>query len=53
MTRTSGAVAAASKKRSEERIDGIVALVMAIKRRHATSEPEPSTYETRGLLVVG
>ena len=40
-----------SKKKSPERIDGIVALVMAIDR--ATTQPQfMSVYETRGLLTL-
>ncbi len=42
-----------SKKKSTEKIDGIVALIMAVGR--ATSQPGTGTsvYEKRGLLVVG
>ncbi len=38
-----------SKKKSRERIDGIVALIMALDR--ATTQPT-SVYETRGLFWV-
>ena len=41
-----------SKKKSAERIDGIVALVMAIGRMIVQPEEKPSVYETRGVLVV-
>ncbi len=40
-----------SKKKSTERIDGIVAGVMALGRALLTSERR-SVYETRGLLFV-
>ena len=41
-----------SKKKSTERIDGIVALVMAIGRA-IVREPEPvSIYETQGVLLL-
>ena len=40
-----------SKKKSTERIDGIVALIMAIDR--ATTQSEfSSIYETRGILTL-
>jgi hypothetical protein len=40
-----------SKRKSVERIHGIVALVMAVDR--ATTQPqEVSVYEGRGLLVL-
>ncbi len=44
-----------SKKKSTERIDGIVAAVMALGRymQRDASEPERSVYEDRGLLVLG
>jgi len=41
-----------SKKKSTERIDGIVALVMAIGRMIAQPEPKASVYETRGALIL-
>ena len=39
-----------SKKRSTERIDGIVAGIMALGR--AMLPPKVSVYETRGMLVL-
>ena len=41
-----------SKKKSVERIDGIVALIMGLER--ATTQPPPfrSVYETRGMIVI-
>ena len=39
-----------SKKRSVERIDGIVAGIMAVGRRCAIEEKRPSVYEKRGLI---
>lgn len=41
-----------SKKRSAEKIDGIVALVMAIGRAQVRAEAGPSVYETRGILTL-
>jgi phage terminase large subunit-like protein len=41
-----------SKKKSIERIDGIVALIMALDRASTQPAPERSVYETRGLLSV-
>ena len=41
-----------AKERKENKIDGIVAAIMALKRASAGEEP-PSVYETRGLLVFG
>jgi len=41
-----------SKKKSIERIDGIVALIMALDRASTQPPPETSVYETRGLLYV-
>jgi phage terminase large subunit-like protein len=41
-----------SKKKSIERIDGIVALIMALDRASTQPPPERSVYETRGLLYV-
>jgi len=41
-----------SKKKSNERIDGIVAAIMALGRAMATPPHKPSVYETRGLLVI-
>ena len=40
-----------SKKKSTERIDGIVALIMAIDRATTQSESS-SVYETRGILTL-
>ena len=39
------------KERSTERIDCIVALIMALGRLTAAEEAKPSVYETRGVLV--
>lgn len=39
------------KSRSSERIDGIVALCIAIARQVA-GEDDTSVYETRGLMVI-
>ncbi len=41
-----------SKKKSTERIDGIVALVMAIGRAIATGPTQSSVYEERGMLIL-
>lgn len=41
-----------SKKRSFEKIDGAVALIMAIGRMMVHSGPSESIYEGRGLLVL-
>jgi len=40
-----------SKKKSTERIDGIVALIMALDRA-TTQSPFASVYDTRGLLSL-
>jgi phage terminase large subunit-like protein len=40
-----------SKKKSTERIDGIVAAIMAIARWAASPEPKASVYEERGVLA--
>lgn len=41
-----------SKKKSRERIDGIVALIEAIGRAIVAREPEVSVYDGRGLVEV-
>lgn len=41
-----------SKRKSTGRIDGIVALAMAIGRAINTEQAGPSVYETRGLLTL-
>jgi phage terminase large subunit-like protein len=41
-----------SKKYSRERIDGVVALIMAIGRAELAEKPETSVYERRGLIDV-
>ena len=41
-----------SKKKSIARIDGIMALIMALDRASTQPPPEQSVYETRGLLYV-
>lgn len=40
-----------SKKKSSEKIDGVVALIMALGRAMVRETPGQSVYETRGLLV--
>jgi len=40
------------KEKSAQRIDGIVALVMAVGRASASSGPFKSVYETRGILSL-
>lgn len=40
------------KEKSTERIDGAVALIMAIGRAMVHGAPEPSIYESEGLLIV-
>ena len=42
-----------TKKKSTERIDGIVALVMALGRAITIAEPKKSIYETRGIIQLG
>jgi phage terminase large subunit-like protein len=42
-----------SKKHSTEKIDGIVALIMALGRAMVLPEKQPSVYESRGALVYG
>ena len=41
-----------SRNKSSEKIDGIVATVMAIGRMHSKPFKAPSVYEKRGLLVL-
>jgi phage terminase large subunit-like protein len=41
-----------SKKKSIERIDGIVAMIMAVDRASTQPPPEKSIYETRDMLWV-
>lgn len=41
-----------SKAKSTERVDGIVALIMAIARASVSEGDGSSVYETRGLLIV-
>ena len=41
-----------SKKKSIERIDGIVALIMAIDRATTTQSEFSSVYEARGILTL-
>lgn len=41
------------KGKSRERIDGIVALVMALSRAIVQGEAKPSVYRERGLRVIG
>ena len=41
-----------SKKKSFERIDGIVALIMALARAAGQPLPPPSVYTRRGVLAV-
>lgn len=40
------------KKKAQERIDGIVALIMAIGRASVHKEAAPSVYADRGLLFI-
>ena len=40
------------KARSTEKIDGIVALVMAIGRAMFSDRPQRSLYESRGLVIL-
>jgi len=42
-----------SKKRSPEKIDGIVMLIMALGRALVSAGPKVSVYESRGLTVLG
>ncbi len=42
-----------SKKKSTERIDGIVALIMALDRATTCDPPFKSVYATRGMLFIG
>lgn len=42
-----------NKAKAGEKIDGIVALIMAIGRAIAEAPPAPSIYEERGLLTIG
>ena len=39
-----------SKKKSTERIDGIVAAIMALGRAMLRTEDGPSVYDTRGVI---
>jgi phage terminase large subunit-like protein len=41
-----------SKKKSKEKIDGIVALVMAFNRYIAHSQPRKSKYETKDPITM-
>ena len=41
-----------SKRKSHEKIDGIVALIMALARAIAATEAGPSKYESEDLVVV-
>ena len=41
-----------SKKKSPEKIDGIVSAIMALGRTMAANEPKGSVYEGRGLITV-
>lgn len=40
------------KERSTEKIDGAVALIMALDRAIRCGGPEPSVYDTRGILFI-
>ena len=42
-----------SKRRSSEKIDGVVATVMALGRATVAKPPFRSVYEDRGILVLG
>jgi phage terminase large subunit-like protein len=41
-----------SKRKSQEKIDGVSALANAANRAIAEQETPPSVYETRGVLFV-
>lgn len=41
------------RKRSSEKIDGIVAAIMAIRGIMVREEKKPSVYETRGIITLG
>ena len=41
-----------SRRKSSERIDGVVALINAIGRAAVDSRQRESVYQTRGLLIV-
>ena len=41
-----------SKKKSQEKIDGLVALVMALGRANVRTEPTKSVYSAGGLSFV-
>ena len=41
-----------SKKKSKEKIDGIIMLVMNIGRAMVTAGPVESVYETRGIITI-
>ncbi len=43
---------APAKKRSAEKIDGVVAAVMCIAVAHSTVEDGPSVYEERGIVEI-
>lgn len=43
----------ASKKKSTEKIDGIIATVMAIGRAIATPDEDESVYDERGAIAIG
>jgi phage terminase large subunit-like protein len=40
------------KRRSSEKIDGVVALILAMSRAMLQREPERSVYEDRGITVL-
>jgi len=42
-----------NKKKSTERIDGIVSTIMALGRAITIPEEKPSIYETRGIIALG
>ena len=41
-----------SKKKSTERIDGIVAAIMALRRALNQPPPSRSVYEDRGIIIL-
>jgi phage terminase large subunit-like protein len=43
---------APDKEKSSERIDGMVALVMAISRAIVERDDGPSVYESRGVITI-
>ena len=40
------------KEKSKEKIDGIVALIMAVDRATRSKSTKPSVYEDRGVITI-